>query len=189
MAATTQVAVAAALCLFAVACRFWIDVPNFQPMMAVAMLAATWIRDWRWAVMVPALSLVLSDLWFGSYELPVMIAVYGCMVSPVLWVRMTDRSPARNPLLRLLNWNLGGVSAALLFFIVTNFVCWAATPWYPPTWAGLMSCYWAAIPFLRWMVLGNLFFVTTLGGSSLLIQHCHQAFRPGQALVPGQPSA
>lgn len=160
--------VLAGLCLVAVAGRMWIEVPNFKPTMAIALLSGVIFRDWKMALFAPLASMLLTDVWLGTYEWPVMVSVYGCMLAPVAWSRLFDRQAESHALARLINWNVGGLAAALLFFVVTNFACWAATAWYPKTLVGLGECYWAALPFLKWMLLGNFFFVTTIGGSWLL---------------------
>ncbi|HVN18621.1 MAG TPA: DUF6580 family putative transport protein [Dongiaceae bacterium] len=58
-------------------------------------------------------------------------------------------------------WRVVGAAAAssVSFFIVSNFAVWLAWPgMYPRTWAGLVACYEAAIPFFRGTAVGDLFF-------------------------------
>lgn len=158
------------LCLVAIAGRLLIETPNFQPLIATAILAGAIVGNWRSAIFVPLAAMGLTDIWLGGYELPLMLAVYTCLLLPVFWAPLAQRFLGKSPLLRLLGWNVGGFLAAILFFVVTNLVCWAATPWYPKTWAGLQHCYWAALPFFRWMALGNLCFVSLLGGGWLMLE-------------------
>lgn len=157
-----QVGLVVALTVFAVLGRLLIDTPNFKPTMAVALISGSLFKDWRYAVAAPLFSMLLTDFWLGGYEWPLMLAVYACMLAPVAWSRWIQPLFGQGVLGLWSGWNAGAVSAALLFFLVTNFACWMATPWYPQTWAGLSTCYFNAVPFLRWMVMGNLLFVNLL---------------------------
>ena len=51
-----------------------------------------------------------------------------------------------------------------LFYIVTNFAVWAFQSDYEKSLAGLAECYWAAVPFYRWMLAGDIFYLAVLGG-------------------------
>jgi hypothetical protein len=43
----------------------------------------------------------------------------------------------------------GALLGPTSFFVVSNYAVWAAGTMYPPTQAGLVACYAAAIPFYR----------------------------------------
>ena len=166
--------------LLTIACvvgRLLLDQPNFKPSMAAAILAGAVLTRWRLAVMVPVVSAMATDLILGTYELPLMVAVYACMTLPVFWFRAIepltawllpfagkDSRAKRTPslVLDLALLNLGSVVAAIVFYTVTSFVVWSATPWYPDGFGGLSLAYWNAIPFLRWMIQGNLVFLNSL---------------------------
>jgi hypothetical protein len=45
---------------------------------------------------------------------------------------------------------------------VTNFAVWAFQSDYEKTLAGLAQCYWAAVPFYRWMLAGDIFYLAIL---------------------------
>lgn len=65
---------------------------------------------------------------------------------------------------------LGGavVTSALAFFVISNFGMWASG-YYPRTWAGLVECYVAALPFLRNTLLSDALYCAALfGGYALL---------------------
>jgi hypothetical protein len=60
-----------------------------------------------------------------------------------------------------------GVAALLCssqFFVITNFSVWAMGHLYPHTWAGLTTCYIAALPFFGWTVVGDLLYTAVLFG-------------------------
>jgi hypothetical protein len=63
-----------------------------------------------------------------------------------------------------------GLGSAVSFFLVSNFGVWAAgTVGYPKTWAGLVACYTAAIPFFRNGLVSDLFFATVFFSIPVLI--------------------
>jgi hypothetical protein len=41
------------------------------------------------------------------------------------------------------------LGSSISFFLVSNFMVWAAGTMYPKTWAGLVTCYEAGVPFFR----------------------------------------
>ena len=55
-------------------------------------------------------------------------------------------------------------SGSISFFVISNFGVWAATAMYAKTWAGLMACYVAAIPFFRNTLEGDLVFTAAMFG-------------------------
>jgi hypothetical protein len=56
------------------------------------------------------------------------------------------------------------LASSVSFFIVSNFAVWACWPTYPKNFAGLMTCYAAAIPFFRRGLGGDLLFTAVLFG-------------------------
>ncbi len=61
------------------------------------------------------------------------------------------------------------LTGSVSFFIISNFAVWAAWDMYPRTWAGLMTCYEAALPFFRRGVEGDLVFTTMMFGAPVLL--------------------
>lgn len=51
---------------------------------------------------------------------------------------------------------------ATLFYITTNFAVWAYEGSYEKSLAGLLECYWAAVPFYRWMLAGDVFYLAAM---------------------------
>jgi hypothetical protein len=60
---------------------------------------------------------------------------------------------------------------------VTNFGVWALASWYPKTWAGLVACYVAAIPFFRNTLLGDAVYTAALFGGVALLERGIPALR------------
>ena len=53
--------------------------------------------------------------------------------------------------------------ASLAFFVLSNFGTWLFRDMYPHTFAGLLSCYYSAIPFYKAELFGSFFFNTIMG--------------------------
>src|SRR5579872_6315889 len=51
---------------------------------------------------------------------------------------------------------------SVAFFVVSNFAVWAAWDMYPRTFAGLLTCYEAGIPFFRHAATGDLLFTAAM---------------------------
>ena len=76
-------------------------------------------------------------------------------------------------------WHVGGYSlvGSLLFFLVTNFGAWLASPLYPQNAAGLSAALVAGIPFFQNTVAGTLVYSTLLFGSFALLRQRLPALR------------
>jgi hypothetical protein len=49
-----------------------------------------------------------------------------------------------------------------------------AGTFYPTTWAGLLACYAAGVPFYRTMLVGNLLFVPLVAFGALAVRERHR---------------
>jgi hypothetical protein len=155
---------------------------NFAPITAMAVFGAIQYRN-RWAaVAAPLLALLLSDLarevlyryglaqdW-GLYK--GMWVVYGTTALIVLMGRLAHgtRQPAVIAATTL--------AGSCVFFVVTNFAVWAGGGLYPPTAAGLTTCYIAAIPFFRNALLGDIAYGLVLFGGWAFVECRFPALRP-----------
>jgi hypothetical protein len=135
---------------------------NFTPLMAVTLLGGYFFRSVIAAVALPILVLTISDLLLSPHDnVAVQLSIYAMMIVPLMLGRLSRGREG---------WSLVGIGAlsglvpATAFFVVTNFVHWAATSMYDHTWAGLLNCYTAALPFYRAMLAGDLFYLTLLVG-------------------------
>jgi len=146
------------LIAWGVAGRLWIDTPNFKSIGAAALLAGLLLRDVRWAIAVPLLTLAISNLWLGGYPLGVALAVYGSTLIYSLlgvWAGSRPASSAISGLIQTLGLTVAG---SLQFFLLTNFAVWFWSGWYGPSLADGVQCFIAAIPFYKWTLLGDLLF-------------------------------
>jgi hypothetical protein len=139
----------------------------FTPTAAAAIFAGYFFSRISIAVLVPIAILLISDLLLPAYNsFAVMAFTYGVMIVPV-WFGRSLQHPARG-WQTLLRWAVCGLVPATLFYLVTNFGVWAFQSDYPKTEAGLVQCYWAAVPFYRWMLSGDVFYLALLFGCAAL---------------------
>jgi hypothetical protein len=144
------------LILLAVGFRLVPHPANFAPIGAVALFGGVYLKK-KQALWLPLVAMVASDLIIGMHSTIaftwgsfVLIALIG------MWI-----SQRKN----VANVAFGTLGGSLLFYFVTNFGVWAATPLYSKTWSGLMQCYVMAIPFFRNTLLSDVLFVGVLFGA------------------------
>ena len=136
---------------------------NFTPIGAMALFSGAILKDRRLAFAFPLLALFAGDLFIGFYKLmPVICASFLVSVAIGLWLR-DRRTVARISLATLLG--------AAQFFIITNFAIWAsASSAYPHTRAGLLTCYFAGIPFFWNTLAGDAIYAALLFGGFALAE-------------------
>ncbi len=153
--------------LFAIAVRFLPHPLAFTPVGAALLFFGS--RAPRRRLWIPLALLAASDVLLTTlvYRYPfswdhfVTWAFYGGM----LWLGTTLKQNA-GPIRILSTALLGSVS----FFVISNFAVWAAWDMYPRTFAGLMTCYDAGLPFFRRAVEGDLLFTAVMFGAPVLLQ-------------------
>jgi hypothetical protein len=139
------------------------------PTAATAVFAGAYFSRLSRALLVPISILAISDLILPAYNSQVvMVATYAVMTAPVFlgrWMRGETRTGAI-----ALKAIACGLVPATLFYVVTNFAVWAFLSDYDKSLAGLIECYWAAVPFYRWMLAGDIFYMSVLGACWLVAQ-------------------
>lgn len=170
----------AALILIAALSRVLPHPPNFSPVEAVALFGGAYFASRHWALVVPLVAMLLSDLvlaringglyasWFGNGGIAL---VYLCIA---LGVALGYGLRGKVTGARVLGYSLLG---SALFFVVTNFGAWLFEPMYPKTLAGLVAAYVAGIPFFQWTVLGTLSYSAVLFGGFALLRSRMPALR------------
>ena len=154
--------------------------PNFSPVEAIALFGGAYFASRLWALAVPLLAMLVSDLALGaligdgyaSYLGSLSFwSVYACIaLSTLLGFGLRGKVGGG----RVLGYSLVG---SVLFFVVTNFAAWLGWPAYPQNLAGLGAAYVAGIPFFQWTVLGTLFYAAVLFGGFALLRHRLPALR------------
>ncbi len=154
-----QATVWLALVALAVAGRLWQPTWNGEPLWhatplaAVALAAGFLFANPLVAVSVPLAALALSNVLLPGYgSLGVAAVVYAATAWPVLLGTCGILGRDRPRWLAVVG---GSLATSLVFFLSTNLAHWAFMADYPRTIAGLGECFVAALPFYRWMPVGD----------------------------------
>lgn len=170
MSARTLAVVAAVLVVVAVAGRLAPHAPNFTPVAAAALFAgwcfASRGRAWVGSV-VPVAAMLISDLFVGFYEWPVMLTVYAALAAPaLLGRRLADGCSSLGGAGRVAGASL---ASSVLFFVSTNFAVWAWSGWYERTAPELAAAFIAALPFFKYTLAGDLVWSAAFFGAFALM--------------------
>jgi hypothetical protein len=160
-----------ALIIIAALSRFIPHPPNFTPIGGIALFGAAHFTKKYWAFIIPFIGLWASDLilnnvvyaqYFDGFVLfsPSFYWTVAAFATIVLIMSNTNLLKEIKPM-KLLGASL---MASVIFFLVSNFGSWMSGAMYPKTFAGLMTCYTAGIPFFWNTLAGDLFYVTSLFG-------------------------
>jgi hypothetical protein len=150
---------ALALIALCVAARLLPHVQNFSPVAAAALFAGAVMGRRTLAVLMPLAAMLIGDLVLGFYHWQVMATVYAALAVPAL-IGMIGR---RHGL--WLTAIGGAIGSALIFFATTNFAVWAFSGMYSLDGAGLLQCYIAGLPYLKYTVVGDLLWSVALFAS------------------------
>jgi hypothetical protein len=135
---------------------------NFTPLAAVTAMGAFYFRGWLPALLVPVSVLAIGDLLLAPHDNWIAQAsVHVMAIIPLALGRAARNAEGWR---RAGCWALCGFVPATAFFVVTNFAVWASKSLYEPTLAGLAQCYVAGIPFYRWMLAGDICYVSLMAG-------------------------
>ena len=142
--------------------------PNFAPIAAMALFAGTYFDRKQYAFAIPFASMILSDIILGLHSnMPAVYLSFGITVLIGMAIRK--------------NVNVGSIflaalSSSVIFFLVTNFSSWLASPFYPQTFTGLLECYIAGLVFFRDQANGLSFFLNDILGTTFFSALFYGAF-------------
>lgn len=148
---------------------------NFTPIAAIGLFGAAYFSKKSWALIIPFAALFISDLLVNNIYYPIFFPefykgftfmsagwywYYGAfaLIIGLGFLTLNKVKP-----LSLIGTGLG---ASIIFFLVTNFGAWLASPTlYSTTPSGLLACYTAGIPFFWNTLAGDLFYIGVMFGS------------------------
>lgn len=131
--------------------------PNFAPISAMALFSAVNLPK-KQAIIIPIAAMFISDLFIGFYNPGTMFFVYLSFLLVIILGLYIKQNKT------VFNIIGGSLIASVMFYLITNFAVWVFSGYYPQTLAGLEQCYILAIPFFRYTLLGDLFYVMLLFG-------------------------
>jgi len=173
-----MIIIAAGLILLAALSRLLPHPPNFAPIASLGIFGGAVVANKKYALILPLGALLLSDILFelftdtrGFYDIS-QTFVYGAVILITLLATQIKKVNTINILFACL-WS------GAIFYILSNFGVWLNGSLYPKTFAGLMQCYTAAIPFYKNELFGNfilnlfisnIFFSAILFGAYALVR-------------------
>lgn len=142
---------------------------NFTPVEAIALFAGAYFSDKRLAFIVPLGAMFVADLIIGLH--PLIPVIYACIAASVLLgFALRDK-------VSVLRVAACGVAGSVLFFAVVSFVEWMIGDTVFCR-AGIVSCYAAAIPFLKSSLAGTLVWSALLFGGFEALRHRWSVLSP-----------
>ena len=143
------------LVTLAVVGRAWQPAAHVTPLAAVALAAGVFFPSTIVAASVPVAALAIGNLFLAGYgSLTMAIVVYAALAWPVVLGRAGLLGGVGRGT-RWLNVVGGALASSLVFYFATNIAHWLLTDMYPRTASGLAACLVAALPFHRWMPVGD----------------------------------
>ncbi len=153
---------------------------GFAPQIAMALFAGSVIADKKASFLLPLLSMFVSDALYeilyingvtsiqGFYDGQITnYILFAALTIVGFWVKQKNVAHIIG----------GSLVAATLYFIASNFLLWISgglalnnLP-YDKSWAGLMECYTAAVPFYLNSIYATLIFSAVLFGAYYAIQN------------------
>ena len=136
--------------------------PNVTPMTSLCLFAGAKLSR-TWAILVGLLSIIISDILLSLiYGYPMFgywsFFSYTGFGAIVLLGSRLNSSPKTTKLFGFV------ICSTLGFWLWTNFGSWLLTPYYTKDFAGMFTCYFAAIPFLRNALLGDIIWAVVIFG-------------------------
>lgn len=159
---------------------------GFAPQMAMAIFGGAMIKDKKWAIFLPVLSLFISDLLFYALNLAGltdMLGFYGGQWAIYLVFVMLTLFGSLMKRATILNVAAFSIAGSVIFFALSNFITWATGYGFsrPLTFEGLMLCYGDALAYYRSgglingfvgnFILGDLIWSFVLFGVYYLVTH------------------
>tara|TARA_B100001287_G_C22506830_1_gene446326 strand:- start:256 stop:813 length:558 start_codon:yes stop_codon:yes gene_type:complete len=142
--------------------------PNFTPVIAIAIFGGKFFNDRSLAVLLPLLTLWVSDLIlnnfvFNYYESFIFFYPgFFWQYLPIICITLIGRySIDKVSLLRLLGVS---VSSSLIFYVVSNFGVFISSSIYTKDLSGLILCYTAALPFFYGTLSSTVIYTFSLFG-------------------------
>jgi hypothetical protein len=159
--------------LAAAALRLVPHPPNFSPIDAMALFSGAYLGRRSIAFVAPFAALLLSDAVLGFYHGMATVYATVALIVVIGWWLSLRRTPLRVA--------AAAVASSVIFFVITNFGMWLFSGFYPVTYAGLVACYTAAIPFFQNTLSGDLFYAALLFGGFRLAELLIPRLRSGEA--------
>jgi len=148
--------------------RLWQPAWNVTPLAGAAVAAGVAFPNPLVAATVPVAALTISNLALPGYGIEGFggIAMAAVIYAAFAWPVLLGGVIRRGRLPAVIG---GALASSLVFYLATNFAHWCLTNDYPHTASGLLACFAAALPFYRWMPVGDVAWsIALVGGLAAL---------------------
>lgn len=154
-----DIIVLSSIILVLIAMRSIFNIPNFNPIGAIALMGGILFHKKTTAFLVTIGALFLGDIILGLSSPIYMDYMFSTtfLFVYVAFLLMILLGTALKNRASLMTIFLGSVVSAILFFLITNAGSWLALN-YDRSLSGLMSAYNAGIPFFRATLVSQLLF-------------------------------
>lgn len=163
-----KIRIALVLIIIAALTRILPHPHNFTPIGAIGLFSVAYFsRRWQ-AVAITFATLFLTDLFLNNVVYAHFFEGFAWFTS--VWTYFSfllvilAGSFILNHSVSTARVAAASLTGSLLFFLVSNGSVWLESGLYPKTFAGLMMCYTAGLPFLDNTILGDLLFSAALFG-------------------------
>lgn len=138
------------LILILVFARLIPHLPNFTPIIAVAIMSGYFFRNMYVSFSVLLISMIIGDFFIGFYNNMVFVYLALLFISFVCFKKREK--------VNFKNLFIFGISGSLIFYLISNFGVWMLTDMYEKNLEGLIYCYFLAIPFFTNTLLSTIIF-------------------------------
>jgi len=150
--------VIAGLILLGISTRFFIEIPNFTAIGAIALFSGAYFTNKRISIFFPILILLISDLFLGFHK--TMPFVYVPFILIILLGFLLRNNKKFYYIFGL------SIVSSMIFYIISNFGVWLTGMGLSNN---LVQVYVDGIPFFRNMLAGDLIFNSIIFGAAYLV--------------------
>lgn len=146
------------LIVLGISTRFFIHIPNFTAIGAIALFSGAWFSNKKLAIVLPFLLLFITDAIIGFHNtMPFVYFSFLLIILIGFYLRTR-----KNPVLIF----AGSLAGSILFYLITNFGVWMMGMGLSEN---ILRVYIDGIPFFRNTLAGDLCFNTFLFSSAYLL--------------------
>lgn len=132
-------------------------VPNFAPITALGLFGGVYLGK-KSAIFIPLIAIIISDYLLGSLFHSTTLYVWGSfIISSLIGIGIKNHKKPQYIF-------TASLIASLQFFLITNFGVWKEGM-YERGVNGLMESYIMGLPFFKWTLLGDFFYIVIFFGT------------------------
>ena len=124
--------------------------PNFTPIISMALLSGYFFGNIYLSIIILLISIFVSDLFLGFYE-NMFYVYFSIVLINLIFFKISYK-------INFKNLYLFSCLGALIFYFISNFGVWTTGILYEKNFAGLINCYFLALPFLKNTLISTLFY-------------------------------